>query len=252
MTTFCLVHGAWHDDACWAPLVALLEARGHQCITPVLPLEDDDASFEDYAKVVVDCLNGCESPVVVGHSLSSAVIPLVALERPVALLVYLCPAMAGFAAPAGEPPYRRAGYDSPPVDAAGRMYWPRERAITQLYARLDRGRPSASPTDCAPSPRAYSTSRIRSRSRPRFLQRSCTRARTNYSTTTGRGRPARCSPSEELPTADHPPHRKVTSTRRPGTPRHPRGRSHLGRSRIDPIERPRQPIPRPPRAHRYR
>ena len=46
MTTFCLVHGAWHDDACWAPLVALLEARGHQCITPVLPLEDDDAGFE--------------------------------------------------------------------------------------------------------------------------------------------------------------------------------------------------------------
>ena len=74
----------------------------------------------------------------VGHSLSSAVIPLVAVERPVALLVYLCPAMAGFAAPPGEPPYRRAGYDSPPVDAAGRMYWPRERAITQLYARLDR------------------------------------------------------------------------------------------------------------------
>jgi hypothetical protein len=21
MTTFCLVHGAWHDDACWGPLV---------------------------------------------------------------------------------------------------------------------------------------------------------------------------------------------------------------------------------------
>ena len=139
MTTFCLVHGAWHDDACWAPLVAVLEARGHQCITPVLPLEDDDAGFGDYARVVVDCLGGCEAPVLVGHSLSSAVIPLVAVERPVALLVYLCPAMAGFAAPPGEPPYRRAGYDSPPLDAAGRMYWPRERAITQLYARLDRG-----------------------------------------------------------------------------------------------------------------
>ena len=49
------------------------------------------------------------------------------------------PCNAGFAAPAGEPPYRRAGYIGPPVDAEGRMYWPRERAITQLYARLDRG-----------------------------------------------------------------------------------------------------------------
>jgi pimeloyl-ACP methyl ester carboxylesterase len=137
--TFCLVHGAWHDDACWAPLVALLEARGHRCITPVLPLEDDDASFEDYANVVIESLDGCEPPVLVGHSLSSAVIPLVGVRRPVALLVYLCPAMAGFSAPAGGPPYRRSGYNSPPVDAAGRMYWPRERAITQLYARLDRG-----------------------------------------------------------------------------------------------------------------
>ena len=64
----------------------------------MLPLEDDDAGFEDYAKVVVDCLSESERPVLVGHSLSSAVIPLVAVKRPVALLVYLCPAMAGLPA----------------------------------------------------------------------------------------------------------------------------------------------------------
>ena len=101
MTTFCLVHGAWHDDACWAPLVAVMETRAHTCITPVLPLEDADAGFEDYARVVIDSLSGCEAPVLVGHSMSSAVIPLVAVERPVRLLVYLCPAMAGFRAPVG-------------------------------------------------------------------------------------------------------------------------------------------------------
>ena len=136
--TFGLIHGAWHDDACWGPLVAELESRGHRCLTPVLPLEDPEAGFEDYANVVIDALSGCESPVVVGHSMSSAVIPLVALERPVQLLVYLCPAMAGFPAAAGQPPSRRAGYARPPVDADGSSWWPRDRAITQLYGRLDR------------------------------------------------------------------------------------------------------------------
>jgi len=137
VTTFCLVHGAWHDDACWQPLVSELVHRGHECVTPVLPLERADASFEDYAQVVVDRLEGRDAPVLVGHSMSSAVIPLVALKRPVRLLVYLCPAMGGFPAPADEPPYQRPGYERPPTDANNRSWWPRERAVSQLYARVD-------------------------------------------------------------------------------------------------------------------
>ncbi|MGZ4325030.1 MAG: alpha/beta fold hydrolase [Solirubrobacteraceae bacterium] len=154
MTTFCLVHGAWHDDACWAPLVGVLKGRGHECVTPVLPLEDADASFQDYAKVVIDAVGECEAPVLVGHSLSSAVIPLVARERSVALLVYLCPAMAGFPSPPGEPPYQRAGYARPPVDADDRMWWPRERAVTQLYGRLDPESAERLAARLRPQPRA--------------------------------------------------------------------------------------------------
>jgi pimeloyl-ACP methyl ester carboxylesterase len=154
MTNFCLVHGAWHDDACWAALVALLEARGHECVTPVLPLENADASFEDDAKPVIDCLNACEAPVLVGHSMASAVIPLVALKRSVGLLVYLCPAMAGFPPPAGEPPYQRAGYTRPPIDADGCMWWPHQQAINQLYARLDRRLAERLAARLRPQPRA--------------------------------------------------------------------------------------------------
>jgi hypothetical protein len=47
--TFCLVHGAWDDDGCWESPVAELEQRGHQCVTPVLPIEDAGSSFEDDA-----------------------------------------------------------------------------------------------------------------------------------------------------------------------------------------------------------
>ena len=135
MTTFCLVHGAWHDAACWQPLADELARRGHQCMTPVLPLEHADATFEDYAQVVVDRLEGRHRPVLVGHSMSSAVIPLVATKRPVRLLAYLCPAMGGFPAPADGPPYQRQSYERPPTDAKNRSWWPHERAVSQLYAR---------------------------------------------------------------------------------------------------------------------
>ena len=49
---FCLVHAAWHDEACWQPLVAELGHRGHECVVPVLPLDDNRASFDDYAQLV--------------------------------------------------------------------------------------------------------------------------------------------------------------------------------------------------------
>lgn len=137
MDTFCLVHGAWHDDACWEQLVAELTRRGHLCVTPVLPLENADATFTDYADVVLEQLDGHERPVVVGHSMASAVIPLVASRVAVRQLVYLCPAMGGFPAPDGEPPHERAGWVWPPVDAENRSWWPHERAITQLYGRVD-------------------------------------------------------------------------------------------------------------------
>jgi pimeloyl-ACP methyl ester carboxylesterase len=135
--TFCLVHGAWHDDACWNPLVAELERCGHECVTPALPLEDAGASYEDYAATVIDCLGGRENTVLVGHSMSSAVIPLVAVRVPVKLLVYLCPAMGGFPRPADEPPYQRTTWARPPIDAENRSWWPSERAVSQLYGRLD-------------------------------------------------------------------------------------------------------------------
>jgi hypothetical protein len=51
---FCLVHGAWHDEACWRPLIAELGHRGHKRVVPVLTLDDNRASFDDYAEVVAE------------------------------------------------------------------------------------------------------------------------------------------------------------------------------------------------------
>ncbi|MCV7230631.1 alpha/beta fold hydrolase [Mycolicibacterium komossense] len=92
MTTFALVHGAWHGAWCWERLIPLLEQRGHQVIAPELPSDDPAASFEDYADVVCAALDdgsAGDDVVLVGHSLGGHTIPLVAARRPVRHLVYL-------------------------------------------------------------------------------------------------------------------------------------------------------------------
>ncbi len=91
MTTFALVHGAWHGAWCWDRLTPELEARGHRVVAPELPCDDPAATFTTYADVVVRALEGApDDLVLVGHSVAGCTIPLVAARRPVGRLVYLC------------------------------------------------------------------------------------------------------------------------------------------------------------------
>jgi pimeloyl-ACP methyl ester carboxylesterase len=91
MTTFALVHGAWHGAWCWERLTPLLESAGHHVIAMDLPNEDGAATFDDYADVVCAALTECDDDVVlVGHSYGGNTIALVAARRPIRHLVYLC------------------------------------------------------------------------------------------------------------------------------------------------------------------
>jgi len=92
MTTFALVHGAWHSGACWEPTAALLRDAGHVVVAPDLPCEDTAAGLEAYSTTVLDALaeHPSDDLVVVGHSLGGLTIPLVAAARPVRELVFLC------------------------------------------------------------------------------------------------------------------------------------------------------------------
>lgn len=91
MATFVLVHGAWHDAWCWTLLTPELEDRGHKVIALDLPGDDPDATFDDYAEVVVGGLSHATGDVVlVGHSLGGLTIPLVAARCPLSRLIYLC------------------------------------------------------------------------------------------------------------------------------------------------------------------
>lgn len=91
MTTFGLVHGAWHAAWCWERLSAELKMRGHDVVAMDLPSDEGWATFEDYADTVAHALADARGDVVlVGHSLAGMTIPLVPLRRPVGRLVYLC------------------------------------------------------------------------------------------------------------------------------------------------------------------
>ena len=95
MTTFGLVHGAWHGGWCWERLVPELERLGHRAVAVDLPCDDPAATFSTYADAAVRQLAGeGDDVVVVGHSLGGLTIPLVAARRPVRGLVHLCALIA--------------------------------------------------------------------------------------------------------------------------------------------------------------
>lgn len=93
MTTFALVHGAWHGGWAFDAVSAELEARGHQAVAPDLPCDDPAADASRYAEVVCGALEAAsagDDVVAVGHSLGGLTIPLVAAARPVRHMLWLC------------------------------------------------------------------------------------------------------------------------------------------------------------------
>jgi alpha/beta hydrolase family protein len=154
MATFGLVHGAWHGAWCWDLLVPELERRGHSAVAMDLPCEDREATFYDYAETVSAALADSSDVVLVGHSLAGITIPLVALSRPIRLLVFLCalvPDRVGDAtegAPPAEPDgafdalvrYEDGSHAWPNVEAAARTLYhdcPPE-LVASTFARLRR------------------------------------------------------------------------------------------------------------------
>lgn len=98
MSTFILIHGAWHGAWCWHKITPLLESGGHTVVTPDLPALGVDRTpvqsitLQSYAERVCETLDACDEPVyLVGHSMGGAVITQAAEAMPqkVKLLVYL-------------------------------------------------------------------------------------------------------------------------------------------------------------------
>jgi pimeloyl-ACP methyl ester carboxylesterase len=91
MTTFALVHGAWHGAWSWDRLVPELAAAGHRVVADDLPCEDVSAGCGEYADVVLGSLADTpdDDVVLVGHSAGGLTLPLIAATRPVRGMVFV-------------------------------------------------------------------------------------------------------------------------------------------------------------------
>ena len=151
MSTFALVPGAWHGAWCLSSLAKELEALGHSAIAVELESNRADATLAGLAETVAAATpDAHEDVIVVGHSLSGVVIPLVAELRPVAALVFL----AAFVPRPGvsiSEEFELGGFRLAPgagegraTDDQGRTYWSdRERAIELLYHDCERSEAEA-------------------------------------------------------------------------------------------------------------
>ena len=118
MSTFALIHGAWHGAWCWEPLIPELERRGHRAVAVDLPYDHPSATTMDNANLVAEALaaaaaadagpgdpasaadgrgsgrdgrgRASDDVIVVGHSLGGVTAVALPLLRPVRRIVFLC------------------------------------------------------------------------------------------------------------------------------------------------------------------
>jgi pimeloyl-ACP methyl ester carboxylesterase len=167
VSTFALVHGAWHGAWCWERVVGPLRDRGHEVAAPELPSEDPRLGLEDYADTIDRALGDANDVVLVPHSLGGLVGPVVAARRPLRALVYL----AALVPEPGLTFFEQVSASSVPIltiaggralDDEGRSHWPDPEATGRIMYpdlspedaqwAMERLRPQAQKSQAEPSP----------------------------------------------------------------------------------------------------
>ncbi|MGW7595488.1 alpha/beta fold hydrolase, partial [Streptomyces rubiginosohelvolus] len=100
MSTYLLVHGAWHSGQCWERVVPLLTAAGHRVLAPTLTGYGDtahllgpevglDTHVDDIVRLITE--EDLTDVVLIGHSYAGLVISSAANQVPerIGHLVYL-------------------------------------------------------------------------------------------------------------------------------------------------------------------
>lgn len=106
MSTFVLVHGAWHDGSAWDHVIERLNAQGHIAFGPTIAGHGRDAdrsvTHAEATRSIVDFVldNGLTDIVLVGHSYGGTVISKVAeaISESIRRLVFV----SGFVLDDGE------------------------------------------------------------------------------------------------------------------------------------------------------
>ena len=89
--TFVLLPGAGGEAWYWHRVVPLLQANGHEVVSPDLPAGDDAAGLREYADVAVDAVGDRAGLVVVAQSLGAFFAPLLCERVDVRQLILVAP-----------------------------------------------------------------------------------------------------------------------------------------------------------------
>jgi pimeloyl-ACP methyl ester carboxylesterase len=99
MSTYLLIHGAWHGGWCWRKVIPLLEAKGHKVLAPDLPGHGDDktptatVTLKSYTDRICEIASAQTEPVILaGHSMGGIAVTQAAENSPkqIGALVYVC------------------------------------------------------------------------------------------------------------------------------------------------------------------
>ncbi len=151
-----LVHGSYHGAWCWDLLRPELERRGHRTIAADLPVSERGAGTAAYADAVEAAMGDLDAPVIVAHSMGGLVAPVVAVRRPVSLMVFLAAFLAKPGASAND--QRAAEAIDPPiapsttewVDLGDDLWQVGPATATEIFYH-----------DAAPDLAAWATARLR-------------------------------------------------------------------------------------------
>ena len=84
-----LIHGSYFGSWCWRDVTPELERLGHRVTAVDLPISERGRGASDYADAVIAGSDWSEPPVLVAHSMSGLVAPIVAARRAVRRLIFI-------------------------------------------------------------------------------------------------------------------------------------------------------------------
>jgi pimeloyl-ACP methyl ester carboxylesterase len=89
MATYALIHGAGDSAWYWHLVAARLRGQGDDVVAIDLPIDDESATWSDYADAVIEGIGDRKELVVVAQSFGGFTAPLVCVRKPPELLVFI-------------------------------------------------------------------------------------------------------------------------------------------------------------------